>query len=138
MDITVARMVAPASLPTARSDAARALGHYAITGSYAPLLEEAGIQIDRKQLLEAMQRDDVKDLVDLTEPLLDLFCIQDASSLRGALDDAAASGLAAVILVAPARSTDPAVTERYELATAAMVADVRSPAPGADRAAARR
>ena len=120
--VTVARMVAPTSVPGARADAARALAHYALTGGYSSLLRSASIELPRAELSRALQSRDDAIIERVAQPLLDRFCIQRLDDLRRQRSELGAAGADHIVLVAPARQADPTATARYEMALAAIVA----------------
>lgn len=113
---TIARLIAPSSVPGWEVDAARQLAIYALTPSYQNYLAAAGLELRPTEMSAALRESRGSSLVSLAAGLLDRFCVFDSKSLRETLRTARDNSIASVIFVAPyvQGATQPA--ERYERA----------------------
>jgi luciferase-like monooxygenase len=128
LPVTVARLVAPNTVPGARIGAFRRLAHYLVTPAYQGVLEQQGVAIDRTRLLAAIRAQDDVAIVRLVGPYADNWCLHDAEELARHRALAAAHGVDQLMLLVPADPAYPARTACYEQGLAQLLTEAGSDA----------
>jgi alkanesulfonate monooxygenase SsuD/methylene tetrahydromethanopterin reductase-like flavin-dependent oxidoreductase (luciferase family) len=114
LPVTVTRLVAVHTVTGWRADLIRRVAHYLVTPAYHQLLARQGIVFDRDELLRAVRTGDAEAMAATVEPYLAQWCIWDAAGLQRHRAEAAAHGVAELVLFVPSDPGEPARTSAYE------------------------
>jgi hypothetical protein len=118
---TVARLIAPSTVPGWELDAARQLATYALTPGYQTYLEAVGVETRPREIAAALHQADSSRLVSLAADLLDRFCVFDPGSLLRTMGTAHENSMASVIFVAPYVRGTTVPAARYERAAVELL-----------------
>jgi alkanesulfonate monooxygenase SsuD/methylene tetrahydromethanopterin reductase-like flavin-dependent oxidoreductase (luciferase family) len=118
--VSVARLAAPATVPSSTADAARRLAHYAATGAYSSILDSAGIVVDQPAVLHDLRTRNTDSLVARTERLREAFSVTTPERLVSELAAAERAGASELVLVLPA-DVPPARVRDYDNALLTMI-----------------